>query len=314
MKYYFLINPHAGKGKAADIIKPQIEEYIAEHEIDAEMHSADSGEEARAYVRSKCESGEPVRFYACGGDGTLYQVINGAFGFDNAEVGIMPLGSGNDFAKMLGDKDDLLDVEEQVEGVSVAFDLVKCGDNVGISHCSVGVDAVICAKKDDFNKLPFMSGPSAYVAATLYCFLGNIAHKLTVQVDDEKPRTMNSIFCLAANAKWYGGGFKSAPKAKLRDGKLDFVVVEKNKPKLALLPVIADYKSGNHLQKKYESFITYKHGKKMKVHSDTPMPMIIDGESYTMTDAVFEIVEKGIKFIIPKDCAYYKKHKDEFDD
>lgn len=312
MKYYFLINPNAGKGKAAEFIKPKIEQYIAQTGIDAEIYMPTSGSDGREFVHNKCMTGEQMRVYACGGDGTLFQIINGAYGFDNVEVGIIPLGSGNDFAKMLGDKETLLDVENQVEGAAVKFDLVKSGDTVGISHCSVGLDAVICAKKDDFNKPSFMTGEMAYVASTLYCFLGKIARKITVKIDDDEPFTINSIFCLAANAQWYGGGFKSAPYAKLTDGKLDFIVVEKKLSKLKLFPIIAAYKSGNHLTGKYDDFVTFKQGKKITVHSDTPIPMICDGESSTITDATFEIVEKGINFIVPKNCEYYNTHKDEF--
>lgn len=312
MKYFFLINPNAGKGTADEYIRPRIEKCIREMNVDAEVYIPSSAEDARRFVRKESERGVRVRFYACGGDGTLFQVINGAYGFPNAEVGIIPLGSGNDFSRMLGEKENLLDVPEQIKGKSYTFDLLKWGDKVGISHCSVGVDAKICAKQADFKKLPFMKGETAYMASTLYCFLGNLTNDLTVQIDDEPPvRMKKSIFCLAANAKWYGGGFKSAPYADLCDGKLDFVIVEKKRSKLALFPLIMAYKNGKHLTGEYDDFITFKTGKKMTVHSEKPIAMICDGEAEYATDATFEIVEKAINFIVPDTCAYAKEHKEE---
>jgi hypothetical protein len=58
------------------------------------------------YVKNRAASGEEIRFYACGGDGTLYDVVNGAFGFKNVQVAVIPLGSGNDFIRLFGTKDE----------------------------------------------------------------------------------------------------------------------------------------------------------------------------------------------------------------
>ena len=193
--------------------------------------------------------------------------------------------------------------ESALSNTAIAF---KCDNAFAISSTGNGLNT------RSFNKPAFMTGEMAYVASTLYCFLGNIARKITVKIDDGEPFTIDSIFCLAANAQWYGGGFKSAPYASLTDGKLDFIVVEKKLSKLKLFPIIAAYKSGNHLTGKYDDFVKFKQGKKITVHSDTPIPMICDGESTTITDATFEIVEKGINFIVPKNCEYYNTHKDEF--
>lgn len=101
MKHVFIINPRAGKGKALELIRPQIEAYINEHNLDAEIHVPDSPHAAQDFIRAEASKGQPVRFYACGGDGTLFEAVNGAFGHPNAEVAVLPLGSGNDFIRLL---------------------------------------------------------------------------------------------------------------------------------------------------------------------------------------------------------------------
>ena len=82
------------------------------------------------FIREYCEANpeEEVRFYACGGDGTLYEVVNACACHENAEVAAFPLGSGNDFIRIFGDKKDLRNVADHVNGTVMDFDLIKCGD------------------------------------------------------------------------------------------------------------------------------------------------------------------------------------------
>ena len=100
MKHIFLINPAAGKkGNAESIIRPQIEDYCGKEGLDYEIYVTKCQGDAQNYCREHAKSGEALRFYACGGDGTLYAVVNGAYGYPNCEVAVIPLGSGNDFVR-----------------------------------------------------------------------------------------------------------------------------------------------------------------------------------------------------------------------
>ncbi|MBQ2270799.1 MAG: hypothetical protein II335_03345, partial [Firmicutes bacterium] len=69
MKYIFVINPAAGQGKARSFWLPKIQQLVKEKEIDYELHNTLSFQEGINYVRQRCESGEVIRFYGCGGDG-----------------------------------------------------------------------------------------------------------------------------------------------------------------------------------------------------------------------------------------------------
>ena len=124
MKHIFIVNPAAGKGQAATRIIPQIEAYFQAHpEIPFEIYVTKAKGDGRAYAESAAKTGEPIRFYACGGDGTLYEVVNGAYKYPNVSVGILPLGSGNDFARIFGGSDKLLDIGAQVHAGTRKFDL-----------------------------------------------------------------------------------------------------------------------------------------------------------------------------------------------
>lgn len=164
MKHIFIINPTAGKGKAAKKIIPVINSYCKTHKLDAQLYVTKFSGDGMKYVEEIAKRGEPVRFYSCGGDGTLYEVVNGAYKYPNAEVASLPLGSGNDFARLFGKREDLTNLDSQVNGSVHKLDLIKCGDKVAVNQCSMGIDAEVCAKQDYFKKIPLITGEAAYTA------------------------------------------------------------------------------------------------------------------------------------------------------
>lgn len=303
MKHVFMINPCAGKGKALDIIKPKIEKYCSENSIDSDIYVSKSSQDGIDYMRSFAQSGEHVRIYACGGDGTLYDAVNAVFGNENAEVAVIPLGSGNDFIRLFGKKEDMLDIDAQVNGTAIELDVIRCGDRIAINQCSMGIDAEICAKQAYFKKLPIFNGESAYTAAVFYCLMKKINNEFTIQIDDEPPVKIKVLFSLGANSRWYGGGYKGAPLAIPDDGLLDFIIVRKTVGRLGLIPLIGKYKAGQHLS---WDMTTFKRGKKITIHSDNLAAVNIDGETDYAHDSTFEIIEKGIKFVVPSNSTYFE--------
>lgn len=140
---------------------------------------------------------------------------------------MLPLGSGNDFIRLFGTQEQFLNIDAQVNGTALELDCIKCGDKIAINQCSMGVDAEVCAKQAAFKKLPFMKGDMAYTAAAVYCVFRKLNNEFTVSIDGGEPKKMTLLFCVGANSRWYGGGYKAAPLAVPDDGVLDFIVVEK---------------------------------------------------------------------------------------
>lgn len=306
MKHIFVINPAAGKGKTEEIIRPQIVEYCIKNNVDYEIFVSPYPKSAIDFVRNKAAEGEPVRFYACGGDGTLFEVVNGCFGFENAEVASIPLGSGNDFIRLFGEKEEFLDLNAQINGIPLVIDAIRCGDKIAVNQCSMGLDAEICAKQASFKKLPGMKAESAYYAALLYCFLRKIKNEFTIQTEGEEERKLTVLFCLCANSRWYGGGFMGAPLAIPDDGLLDFVIVRKEVSRAKMLGLVDQYKKGQHLSLPFTEF---KRGKKITVKSEKPAAVNIDGEVEIVTESTFEIVPKSVKFVIPSTSTYFDRVK-----
>ncbi|MEE1137470.1 MAG: diacylglycerol kinase family protein [Acutalibacteraceae bacterium] len=301
MKHIFVINPAAGQGKVLDFIRPKIEEVCKKYSLNCEIHVTERAGEGIEYVRNKAASGEEIRFYACGGDGTLYDVVNGAFGYKNAQVAVIPLGSGNDFIRLFGTKEEFLNLDDQINGVPVEFDVIKCDDEIAINQCSMGMDAEVCAMQGKIKKLPLVTGEGAYYIGCLYAIIRKFKNRFTYSIDGGEKKTKDCLFCFCGNSRWYGGGFMAAPLALPEDGLLDFVIVESRVSRPKLVTLLNKYKRGEHLDWDITEFTR---GKKLVIHSDKPAAVNVDGEIKYVTDTSFEIIEKGITYVVPANSKF----------
>ena len=307
MKHIFVVNPTAGKnGKDSQSIIPKIHAYCKANDVDYSLYCPKSGDDAQRFVREKASSGESIRFYACGGDGTLFTVVNGAYGAPNAEVAALPLGSGNDFIRLFGTKEQLANVEAQVKGVSIPLDLIKCGDKVAINECSMGMDAEVCKKQADFKKLPLATGEMAYTVSALWALMKKVENTFTISVDDGPAKTEKVIFCFVGNSRWYGGGYMGGPLAMPNDGLLDIIVVRKEVSRLGLLKLLGAYKRGEHLAWDFTEFVR---GKKITVRSKEPAVVNVDGECDVVTECTMELLPAAIRFVVPANSTFFQDVK-----
>ena len=303
MKHIFVVNPNAGKkGKDAQAILPQIDAYCKKAGLDYVVYKTKAAGDGLDYVRRTAAADDgKKRFYACGGDGTLFEVVNGAYGYENVEVAALPLGSGNDFIRLFGTKEQLANVEAQVNGTAIPLDLIRCGDKIAINECSMGMDAEVCKKQADFKKLPFVNGEMAYTVSALWALMKKVNNTFTISVDDEPPRKDNVIFCFVGNSRWYGGGYMGGPLAMPNDGLLDIAVV-KTMSRLRLLTLLGKYKRGEHLEWDVTRFVR---GKKITVHSENPAVVNVDGECDVVTDCTMEIIPSAIRFVVPANSTFF---------
>ena len=307
MKHLFIINPNCGKGISYERCANGIVEAMNEMGIENyDIHVTEGPNDGYNYAKAEVDKGEHIRVYACGGDGTLWEVVNACACKPHAEVAAFPLGSGNDFIRIFGDKKALRDVKDHINGTVMDFDLIKCGDEYAINQCSKGLDAEVCARQASLKKLPLVTGEMAYTLGVLTLFVGKMHKTFTIKIDDEEEFTANVLFCLAANSRWYGGGYFAAPKALTYDGELDFVIVKKDCLKLYLLYLLGQYKKGKHLD--WERTV-FRRGKKITIKSDEESAVNIDGEVRFGKETTFEIVEKGIKFVVPACSDFVERVK-----
>lgn len=301
MKHIFVINPAAGQGKSLDFIKAKIDAAVKKHGIDYEIYITEKKGDGIEYVENKAATGEEIRFYACGGDGTLYDVVNGAYGYKNVQVAVVPLGSGNDFIRLFGTQEEFLELDDQINGVPVELDLIKCGNEIAINQCSMGMDAEVCAMQGKIKKFPMVTGEGAYYIGCLYAIARKFHNKFTVTIDDSEVLSNDYLFCFCGNSRWYGGGFMAGPEALPDDGLLDVVMVKADISRPKLVTLLNKYKRGEHMG---WDITVFRRCKKVTIHSDKPAAVNVDGETKFVTDTSFELIEKGITFVVPKKSQF----------
>lgn len=299
MRYVFIVNPVAGKNSSAVAMGEKIRTYCREQGIEALFYQTDSCGHAQRIARAEVESGLPVRLYAVGGDGTLNEVAAGAAGFENAAVGVFPCGSGNDFIRAIGSADDFLDIGRQLCAPVRLIDRIDTGKQQALNVCSMGLDAEVAYHMNDFKKWPFVSGSMAYNLSLVKCLLTKMGCDLTVTIDGEKSYTGRFLFALAANGRWYGGGYHCAPEARIDDGKLDFILI-RNPGLFRAIRLAGAYKAGEHLKNPvFAPLVTFVRGSMMQVQAPSPVCCNVDGECEEITEACFSINPASLRLIDP---------------
>ena len=202
MKHIFIINPSAGKKRSTRSLVDRIQALDAPYEIAFTEKAGD----ARQIAQAAAERGQAVRLYACGGDGTLNEVVNGAAGHANAAVTNVPLGTGNDFLKIFGreNKTRFTDLRALSEGPQAAMDLIDCNGRLGLDIVCVGLDSRIAVDKDKYNALPLVTGIGAYILALLEnVIFKSIAQPTAVDCGDLHFHGETTIVCVCSG-RYYG--------------------------------------------------------------------------------------------------------------
>lgn len=303
MKYIFIINPVAGKGISQHQIINNIEEKFKTINKEYEIHITQFKGDAKNYVLQRCSENIPMVFIACGGDGTLQEVVNAAFGFNHVSVGVIPCGSGNDFVRNFENYFLFNDIDAQINGKPVLIDLLEINNKYSVSVCNIGLDADAAFNMVKFKKIPFIKGTTCYILSVLYCLFKELGKNLEVEFDQTEKLKGTFLIGVQANGKYYGGGYKCAPLAKINDGIMDVCFI-KNLSRLKILMLLKSYKNGTHLQnEKLKKCIVYKKCKMVKIKSDEQFNYCIDGENIIADEIKINILNNALNFWIPENVS-----------
>lgn len=298
----FIINPNAGKGRAARILINKIKSFFTENGGDYEIFQTEKEGDATKIARRLCNEQENVNIFACGGDGTTFEVLNGLVGYKNANLGIIPCGSGNDFVKYFNGREAFGDLHEQMSGSPVTLDLIKMNDLYSLNSCSVGMDAMVADNVRLFKKLPISAG-LAYILSVGYTAFKKFDSLFDITIDGRSLGKTDCLFAVCANAPYYGGGFKCAPDACPGDNKLNYSII-KSRSKLHIFNVLGKYRKGLHTSLKD---CYYGNCETMEIVNDKTVTINLDGEIVYDNHAKFEIVKNAVDVILPK--RVYEEYK-----
>ncbi len=300
MKHLFIINPAAGSRDRTVLYSKMIRQACERHGISCRIEVSAAPGDCRRIAREAAETGEEYKLYACGGDGTLNEVVSGAAGFDNVSVTVFSAGSGNDFTKLFSDPEAFRDVDRLLDSEEETFDLIDCNGDISLNICSVGLDARIGTDVANYKRLPLPSGFRAYVVSAVVNVIRGISEHYVVEVNGETIDS-NQTMISVCNGRFYGGGFNPVPEADPTDGYLDVLLV-KPVSRLQVLQVIGKYKDGKY--KQLPHLVRYFRTKEITIHCDQETGINLDGELRTAQTVNFRISDKKIRFFYPKGLTW----------
>ena len=303
MKHVFIINPHAGKKDQTARLYEMADHLRDDLGLDCACMLTDRPGSAADIARKLAESGEDLRIYACGGDGTAHEVANGIAGFDNAAMTVIPTGTGNDLLKNFGsDAEKFRDAENLWDGDVFPLDLINCNGKLCLTIACSGIDARVAEDVHRYGKSPMLGGQGSYIASVAVNFLGSaVARRWKVSLDGGEPVEDDYALVSLCNGRYYGGGFFPVPEAKMDDGILHAVVVRKV-TRLEFLRLIVPYSKGEH-RSLPPRLIQVQPAREIHITADEDIVYCLDGECLHSREILMKMADKRVNFFGPKGCS-----------
>ena len=308
MKHIFIINPVAGKVDATEEIKKNALETLSKDDVEFYITKAmgDGVDFAKKYVAE--HPGEAVRFYACGGDGTINEICNAAVGMENVQIAVYPCGSGNDFVKYYGGADCFKDFKSLTCGTVHKIDALKVTDKNGYRYCvnidNFGFDACVCNTMNGLKGHPIFGGAAGYLVGVAKSFINAMKTTVQIKVDGELLYDKSEILlATVSNCHYVGGMFFVAPKAKNDDGLIDVCIIKcLTRPQFVKL--LVPYMKGELFTNKvFDNTRVYTQGKKVEIAAPEGFINCVDGEIIKQNRFTVEIVPGAINFVVPLDAT-----------
>ncbi|MBE6946796.1 MAG: YegS/Rv2252/BmrU family lipid kinase [Ruminococcaceae bacterium] len=300
MTHLFIINPAAGSRDKTKSYTAAIKKACSARNLDYRIEVSSAPGECRRIAREAGESGKEYRLYACGGDGTLNEVVSGAVGYDNVAVTVFSGGSGNDFVKLFNNADAFFDLEQLLDADETRFDVIRCNDDVSLNICSVGLDARIGTDVAHYKRLPLLSGFRAYAVSTIINVIRGVSEHYVVEINGETVDAEQTLIC-ACNGRYYGGGFNPVPEADPTDGLLDVLLIKKVS-RMKVAQVIGKFKNGLHQQ--LPKLIRHIKTDHLVIKCDRPTPINLDGELRISDVVDISIAKEKLRFFYPKGLTF----------
>lgn len=270
---HFVYNPIAGKGKA-EHFRAALDARLNREGVPFAFHETHRRREAIDIARSLTENAvETTDIVAMGGDGTLNEVLNGLADPAKVRLGIIPCGSGNDFAATAGipaTPEGALDV--LLRGEAKYTDYLECGGVRGINAIGTGIDVDILRQ---YARMKVLKGSAAYLASLVTTLFVYRSRRFT-EINGGAEIPHNALIACASNGQTFGGGIPICPDAVIDDGLMDIMIVDDiARPGIpgAFIKL---------LKRRIKDVPTAKHARRaeLRIRSDARMPIQIDGEIY----------------------------------
>lgn len=304
MKTIFVINPKAGQGKGLSKLYDAIRDAKIRLELDVEAYTTTNVGDATRFVSAYCNEHPPTRFIACGGDGTASEVLNGMIRHPACEMGVLPMGTGNDFCRNFPDAGDFKSVAAQILGTAIPCDAIAINDGTetfyGLNMANIGFDCNVAAMTARMKQKPLVSGSMAYFLSIFGTLIKKKGADLNITMDGKSVHNGPLLLTSIANGRYCGGGIQSNPGASVQDGKLNVNLIY-NISRLDFIRLLPSYMKGTHMSLPgIERFIANPTCEQMTVTPNTPATLLsLDGEIVQRKQLTFTAVPRAFLMVLP---------------
>lgn len=290
--YYLIVNAahlNDKSKKQLETVKKVFEDAGKEYEV---LLTTQAGDD-KLFTEKITKAGGEHTIIAMGGDGTLHAILNGMSDLENFSLGLIPFGTGNDFAEGTGIPFDVKKAAEIIAyGTPKPIDFIELSSGLrSINVIGMGIDV-------DVIERTFVSknkSRSKYITALMYCLRHFDGYPFIVKYDGKEEKHFGLIAAIG-NSTQFGGGIKMFPDAKIDDGYLDLVMIDfVSRPKI--LGTFIKLMTGR--SKKIKE-ATYVRTKSATILCDNEKySMQAEGELYENIPLEAHIVEGKLKFYLP---------------
>lgn len=309
-----IANPasHSGRGAvAADTVRRLFETYeAATTSFTMQMTSAPGDGE-----RLAAEAAGYDTVLALGGDGIIHEVVNGLMSLPDGNrprLGIIPLGSGNDFARTLGMPLNNADaaLSELLRGTERTLDVGFVSSDSHpegvhfIETLSFGLDAAIALDTTERRaKGTKQQGSGLFVTSSLKLVArASRGNDCTVRFDGEEPHSLTTLIFAIQNGPTYGGGFRICPAACPDDGVLDICYNLRRPPVVHLLFLLALARFGRHGRSSVVRLARARH-LELQFAGEQP-PCQVDGEGFAGRTFDVSLKPQALRVLVPQNCTW----------
>jgi len=290
------LNPTAGRGRAGRR-QARIVELLQSDNVQVELHNSDAVGDLENQVKNHVDNGAD-RIIVAGGDGSVHEAVNGIMRSENnAALGVIPTGTGNDFAKACDiplnweHAAKLLERRLDAGQYATTIDIGRMNDRYFANGAGIGFDAKVTRIARSY-RLPI--GDLVYLIAIFRAMVDGIATpRLQISSEDyawDGPATLASI----SNGPWIGGMFHIAPMARNDDGRLELMIAAPvtRRRIVSLLPKLM---SGTHMEQKE---IHHRSVSTLSIVSSEPLASHLDGEVQALQQRFeFEMLTGALRLL-----------------
>lgn len=293
MRLKLIYNPAGGRGRVRKHIA-DVERYL--RAAGATIVDSQPSESPEHLTQIAAESSRDKTFQRvaiCGGDGTLHFATR-SFDLSAGTMALIPLGSGDDFARVVGIPRSLPEAcQTAVNGRVREVDVATANDLRYLGVAGFGFDSEVARYANEHVR--FLNGSLVYIYSIFRVLPKFTPHRVRM-VANERVRDEEIMFAAVGNSRQYGAGIRITPAAVVDDGMLDVCIVHRTSRVQLLLTLPRAY-NGSHVKK---PFVETTRGTEFRFESERPLDVFADGEYLTKTPVRFAIAAEKLKIVVPR--------------